>query len=182
MNIDKWLDTLKSARSSIGLAKDEIGVISSWIRKNVVANDVLPNRLPSDLAGALDTLYAALCSSDSYMGEIEEALLNSIQLCLSGRLLSREQYYLLMTMGIMNIPNKSTHLSGFDDYEVYCFFVHESENQHGYIEPGLKAPNSSKSIRIGRWSPEEILWKDLRPDQKCFFQDNLPEIAKRFKS
>ena len=103
---------------------------------------------------------------------------------LSGRALTREEYYITAAAGLHCYTAKAAGLSTFDDFEIFNFFYYEDEGRRCYINPSMHPPPFGR-IRLHGGGlgepPEELSWSKLRPEQQSFFTEYLPSIADRFK-
>lgn len=108
-----------------------------------------------------------------------------------GRPLTREEFHLAMAFGVLNFTNKNCGLSEFDDYDVFANFCYEDEERFAYIMPEQRPLSSERLGDTGSGKvraciigpglpPEEIHWDRLRPEQRAFFERNIPEVAARF--
>ncbi|HEX5436477.1 MAG TPA: hypothetical protein VFW98_04930 [Gemmatimonadaceae bacterium] len=159
--------------------------VTTWLSRNVVADDVLPREdPPRELAPAIESLRAALenirrARSDAF----ERFVTGPLERFVRGFELTAEQYYLLGAMGAIRGTAKDLGLSPVDDFEAFALLHYEDNDWEGYINPSLqpRVPGSDKAgLRFGR-SPEELPRARLRPEQSEFFRRYLPEVFARFR-
>jgi hypothetical protein len=97
----------------------------------------------------------------------------------SGLPLSREQYHLLAAQGCTWADNKKVGLSPYTDFEVAEFFDYEDDERSCRIDTALPPPPGTIRVHFGV-SPEKLRLDVLRPEQRRFFEEHLPEVAARF--
>jgi hypothetical protein len=113
---------------------------------------------------------------ESLAGRLFERLFERpFSLLLSGHHLSREEFYLLVALGFLGGGSYTG-----DAYADFQMLHYEDEKRRTYIT--LEAPPGAGRVKLhcGMW-PEEISWNRLRPDQRAFFEQHLPEVAVRFR-
>ena len=74
-------------------------------------------------------------------------------------------------------------LAGDDDFGFLDHLWYEGDNRSCFIIPSL-VRHDPKSGRVGlRFGspPEELHLKHLRPEQRTFFEQHLPDVVRRFK-
>ena len=103
--------------------------------------------------------------------------------------MTEEQYYLLCANGCKLFSAEELGISPVSDYQAYLNCCYEDEEQVCYIDPREKPPvenerdgngHFSVRLRIGCY-PEELHIKHLRPSQKEFFKEYMPELLARFQ-
>lgn len=107
---------------------------------------------------------------------------------MSGRRLSREEYYLLVAHGVFHIPSKTGLGEAYDDY---MHFFYEDDEQKGYIVPSNHPPPEPVENEDGSWTiglrlrigivPEDVRRSCLRDEQDKFFKNFLPTLYSRFR-
>lgn len=106
---------------------------------------------------------------------------------LTGRQLSREEFYSLrlMDLPLPMFKMKDVLKVSWDEYEFFTLFCYADGVSRCYINPWLveeQEVEDEPGIRLSKFvAPEELLWDGLRPEQKEFFVEYLPEIVERFK-
>jgi hypothetical protein len=168
--------------------------LRKWLWKNMVAHDCLPQALPEDLKPIIERLTERLAQVRSAACEAFENLsARPAAKFLRGERLTRTEYYLLTAAGIFKEGgSKALGLSPYDDYDTFSFLHYEDEKRITYIDPSEKPFDPPREVSPGKFvqhvhprlgiPPEEARLDALRPEQREFFKQHLPEIYKRFKS
>lgn len=114
--------------------------------------------------GAANELFDRMCA-------------RPVALLARGYLLSREEYYLLVSRGVLYA---GTHTG--DPYDDFRMIHYEDDDRRCYINlnEAPRLPGEALRIRFGI-PPEEIAWTRLRNDQRDYFERHMPEVAGRFK-
>lgn len=112
---------------------------------------------------------------------------------LSGKKLSRDQFYILLASECIEWTNKHLGLSDFEDFELMELLRYEGDDRQGYIYLGDDiddVPNDAvddwylqfltSTYRKAIIPPEDIRWSDLRSEQRSFFEKYLPDAVGRF--
>ncbi|HEY3382614.1 MAG TPA: hypothetical protein VGK32_12645 [Vicinamibacterales bacterium] len=158
---ETWADTLRAIDQGLGEALKAL-------YESPNASDLRPelgNRL-SEIRSRCETLFHRLVWEPT--GRLT-----------SGLPLSREQYHLLAAQGCTWADNKMVGLSPYTDFEVAEFFDYEDEERSCRIDPALPLPPGQIKLKFGV-SPEKLRFNALRPEQRRFFEEHLPEVAARF--
>ncbi len=102
---------------------------------------------------------------------------------LQGRPLTEQEYYLVRTGGVHLNTAHQLGFSPVDEYRLYRHLCYEDDRRICCINPEPKQTNvddNAVTIQLG-CTPEELHTQHLRPDQKAFFQEHLPELLARFQ-
>ncbi|MEI6269659.1 MAG: hypothetical protein WCP01_12325 [Methylococcaceae bacterium] len=186
---DDWFGEFHQIQEGIAKTRSTVEGLSKWVWDNVVAKDVIPPQMPSEVSEAIATLDQQL----SVIAQTSDNLRwyfcrNAIDKYLGGQQLAREEFYLLAAQGIMIIPSES----GFQEaYEEFSHFLYEDNEQRGYISPSEQPDPPPVPTEIGGWTqrvglrigivPEVVRTSFLRPDQKDFFKKFRPNLFSRFR-
>jgi len=186
MQQTSWREKLKEIISSSDRGLEALRDLANWLSDNVVANDVIPREMPEPVRKLLHTLGQGLDKSLSNARVIDESVAMGPAVKLTwGHLLTREEYYLLLARlsvdGGALTTGKDLGLSSFNDFEIFSLLHYDNDQKQGYVDFGPPRATRKKGTAFFGTPPEEIPLGCLRPEQKEFFQRNLPEIFARFK-
>jgi hypothetical protein len=175
-----WFVELRQAAQAAEEATEATTVITNWLWSHVAGADVFPPNLPEELRSSLDALGTALRELTDGIGEgLDRVLWRPFGKLLNGRLLSREEYYLIRAMGV----DFGVVVSESDDYEQFRMLHVQTKEESFYINFG-GAPRDPSSHRVAaRFGkpPEEVDVSDLRPAQRRFFQKHRSDHYARFQ-
>ncbi len=143
-------------------------------------------------AGESSKVQASLRSLSKQLEEIGNSANNIYQIScigpaekvLAGRLMTEQEYFFLRASGCHMFTAKGLGLGQVDDYEVHRNLCYKDDEKYCYINPAAKPqdPDSKEAPwRIGL-PPEELNLKDLRAEQRRFFEKHLPDVLQRFKT
>jgi hypothetical protein len=184
MTTTNWADEIRDILRAIERALREL---TSDLWDNTTASDVWPRKLPGDAGSLLGTLHAELdqCRQSAHEA-FDRYSSGPCANALTGRPLSREQYYLCRAMGADFGTAPEVGLAGLDDYGVYQMLCYEDDERWAYIDihlaprkPTRPGPSTRVSARFGR-APKECRRRYLRPEQHDFFREHLPDVYDRF--
>ena len=104
--------------------------------------------------------------------------------------MTEQEYYLLCAAGCKLFTANGLGLSPFSDYEAFIHCCYEDDEKVCYIDPAEKPPVADEKKKTEKFtirmrlgcSPEELHIKYLRPEQKEFFQELLPDVYDRFQT
>ena len=110
-------------------------------------------------------------------------------LSLNRRSMTEQEYYLLCATGCKLFTANELGLSPVSDHEAFIHCCYEDDEKVCYIVPTEKPPVRNEEKKTGKFtirmrlgcSPEELHVKYLRPEQKKFFQELLPDVYDRFQ-
>jgi hypothetical protein len=129
-------------------------------------------------------LFQQLENVREQVGEVSETLRLPMFKFIQGRLLSEEEFHMLMGPKILTVKRGTGFKS---DYEFFMFYYYKDDDSEGYIDINSPLPQKDISgwekgrFRLsGQIEPEKVRIKRLRDDQKKFFENNFPEIFARF--
>ena len=101
-----------------------------------------------------------------------------------GKPLTEQEYYFMRAAGVLMNSAHQLGLSPVDEYELHRHFCYEDDQKFCYVHPGPK-PKKSRGRRIQLkvgCVPEQLSAQHLRPEQKAFFEEYLPELLARFQN
>lgn len=103
-----------------------------------------------------------------------------IERFLSGHRCSGEEIRALRAMGVEAYNAHAVGLCAFTDEELFGLFHCDTETRRYYINPDLGPRDPDRAGLRHGLAPEEIPVCDLRPEQREFFAQHLPDVFARF--
>jgi hypothetical protein len=101
---------------------------------------------------------------------------------------------LLLASECLEWTNKHLGLAEYEDFELFELLRFEGDDRQGYIylaadiedRPEIGADDWFLELVAGTYRkaiipPEDIQWSALSPEQRDFFEQNRPDVAKRFR-
>jgi hypothetical protein len=187
---DEWFGEFNKISDRLSKTRSIVDRFAKWIWANVVAEDVIPQRMPPELSNALAELDQELDA----IAETSDKLrwyfcTNPSNKWLRGHSLTREEFYIFAAQGIMEIPSTT----GLEDaYTEFTHYFYEDNKRMGYIINTSEKPNPQPDTAgDGRTTikarptigimPEDVKMSFLRPEQLDFFKDFQPELFSRFR-
>jgi hypothetical protein len=162
-----WGTEFKDLRSHLEQALDASRRMAEWSRIQLGSPDMPPGiAILEEQISIVESLASRL---------FERLFQRPSSLLLSGQHLSREEFYLLVALGVL----KGGSYTG-DAYADFQMLHYEDEKRRSYITLEEQPRAGRIKLHFGMW-PEEISWNRLRPDQRAFFERHLPEVAARFR-
>ena len=186
---DEWFGEFSKIGEKANNSRSIMDVFAKWVWDNVVAKDVIPHRMPSEVADALAELEQELSDISQTSDNLRWYFCrNPLDKWMTGQKLSREEFYLLSAQGIITIPSET----GIQEaYEEFAYYLYEDDEGRGYINPSeyldpppVSTGNGSSTFKVHLTVgivPEDVKTSFLRPDQLAFFRDFHPELFSRFK-
>jgi hypothetical protein len=179
-----WVGEFSVIRAAAQNARNSVAALEWWLWDNVVGSDVLPREMPEPVRRSLQQLHLNIEQIYQLSADADEHLrLVPIHKLIRGLPLTREQYYRLATMGILEGTAKALGIDDVDDYDAFQMLCYEDERLYTYINPDapLRQQRDTRAgVRFGR-PPEELRLGALRPEQHDFFAKYLPDILARFQ-
>lgn len=191
--MNPWGDSIQSANQTIGVAVDELGDLITLFNRDVASNSNLPEETIAQVGSSLKALAKSLELTALQFSGVADAQSRATLAFLSGKKLSRDQFYILLASECIEWTNKTLGLSDFEDFELIELLRYEGTDRQGYIYLGADIDDVpkeavddwylnflSRTYRKAIIPPEEIHWFDLKPEQRSFFEEYLPDAADRF--
>jgi hypothetical protein len=186
---DDWRPEFNKIEQNISDTQNIITALSKWIWNNVVAEDVIPPQMPSEVSEILTALDQKLREIDETNSYLRWYFCGKpIEKMTSGQQLSREEYYLLAAYGVFIIPTETCSKGAYEEFKHHFY---EDNKQRGYINPSEKPDPPPVPTKNGGWIhevhfqfgivPEEVRTSFLREEQKDFFRKFKPELFSRFR-
>jgi hypothetical protein len=137
-----------------------------------IAASLRPAPVTPDVVTLTEEISRAITLANQLSERLHEGPLKGL---LQGRLLSREEYYLLVALGVLGGRS-----SIGDSYAEFQMLHYEDDERRFYIMLDERPAAGMIRVHHGMW-PEEIWWERLRSEQKEYFERYLPEVAVRFR-
>ena len=179
---DGWSGEFDQIRESIEKSRSVMEGFAKWIWDNVVAKDVIPPRMPSEVShglAALDQELRAIAHSNDNLRWY--FCRNPLDKWLTGQQLTREEFYLLAAQGILKIPSET---GSEEAYEEFTNDLYEDNELRGYINPSERPELNggwTPRLKIGI-VPEDVRKSFLSAHQKAFFRKFKPILFSRFRN
>lgn len=192
--MNPWGDSVVAANQYLGTAVDELGDLITWFKRDIVGREGFPEATVTQVNNSLATMSDSLSKLAETISGVADAQSRAMLNFLSGKRLSREEYYILLASEGLEWTNKTMGLAAFDDYELFDLLRYEGDDHSGYIYPApdiddLPAANPddwtlafiSQTYRKAIIAPEAIQWSTLSSKQRALFKTYLPEMVGRFR-
>ena len=181
---EPWCEELRRISASVENAEASLRALHEWLWHTAVAADALPRQLPQDAAALLHILQVELSRiREAERHAFERYAAGPAAKWAQGKMLTREEYYVVAAAAAPFVTAKQLGLSDVDDYDLFCLLCYEDDERLAYINP-FEKPRDRRSgrvgMRIGR-PPEELTATALRPEQHEFFAEHLPDVYARFR-
>jgi hypothetical protein len=162
-----WGPDFAKLRSHLDQARDALNRIAASVHAQNETANVTPG---------IATLAEEISSAKSLANQLSERLHGGpLGLLLHGGVLSREEYYLLVALGVLSGGSYTG-----DPYADFQMLHYEDDERRSYITLDERpSVGTIIKVHVGMW-PEEISWDRLRPEQQNYFERYLPEVAARF--
>jgi len=102
---------------------------------------------------------------------------------LAGETLTEQEYFFIRTGDVHLNTAHQVGLSPIDEYAIYRHLCYEDDNVICCINPEPIPEETPDNVVQVRWgiNPEELHAKHLRPEQRDFFEEHLPDLLARFQ-
>lgn len=192
--MNPWGDSVVAANQYLGTAADELDDLVTWFKRDVIGREGFSEETITQVTNSLTTMSDALMNLGETISGVADAQSRAILNFLSGKRLSREEFYILLASQTVEWTNKTMGLAAFDDYELFELLRYEGEDQSGYIylaadidDLPAASPDDwtlafiTRTYRKAIIAPEAIQWSTLSQKQRAFFKTYLPEMVGRFR-
>jgi hypothetical protein len=191
--MNPWGESIQSANETVGAAVDELGDLITLFNREIAGPSLLRDETVAQMRAALFAMSKSLEQTASMFSSVADAQRMATLTFLSGKQLTRDQFYILLASESIEWTNKFLGLSDFEDFELMELLRFEGKDRQGYIylqDDIDDVPKDavddwylqflSSTYRKAIIPPEEIRWSDLRPEQRSFFEKYLPDAVDRF--
>ena len=191
--MNPWGESIQTANETVGAAVDDLGDLITLFNREISGPCLLGDKAIEKMRTSLFAMSKSLERTASMFNSVADAQRMATLTFLSGKKLTRDQFYILLASESIEWTNKTLGLSDFEDFELIELLRYEGKDRKGYIyladdidDVPTEAVDDwylqflTSTYRKAIIPPEDIHWSDLRPEQRSFFEKYLPDAVGRF--
>ena len=191
--MNPWGESIQTANETVGAAVDDLGDLITLFNREIAGPCLLGDKAIEKMRTSLFAMSKSLERTAGMFSSVADAQRMATLTFLSGKKLTRDQFYILLASESIEWTNKTLGLSDFEDFELIELLRYEGKDRKGYIyladdidDVPTEAVDDwylqflTSTYRKAIIPPEDIHWSDLRPEQRSFFEKYLPDAVDRF--